>query len=277
VALGSGTSGGVLAPLLIMGGGLGAVLTAVLPAASPGFWALLAMAAIMGGTMRSPLTATFFAVEVTGNTHVLLPLITACVSAHLLTALLLRRSILTEKIARRGHHLVREYRVDAFALARVRDVMTADVEVVPDTMTLHQAAAFLTAPTTKHPSFPVVDAARRVVGIVDPPTVIAWRRAGRDRRLTLAELLKGATVPVAHADEYLEGVIDRMTTLNVAHLAVISGDDPTLVGYVSWKDLLRVRSRLQQEERHRGLDRRWTGRRRAKPVVGAGMNESLAE
>jgi CIC family chloride channel protein len=249
----------------------------VLPAASPGFWALLAMAAIMGGTMRSPLTATFFAVEVTGNTHVLLPLITACVSAHLLTALLLRRSILTEKIARRGHHLVREYRVDAFALARVRDVMTADVEVVPDTMTLHQAAAFLTAPTTKHPSFPVVDAARRVVGIVDPPTVIAWRRAGRDRRLTLAELLKGATVPVAHADEYLEGVIDRMTTLNVAHLAVISGDDPTLVGYVSWKDLLRVRSRLQQEERHRGLDRRWTGRRRAKPVVGAGMNESLAE
>jgi chloride channel protein, CIC family len=88
VALGSGTSGGVLAPLLIMGGGLGAVLTAVLPAASPGFWALLAMAAIMGGTMRSPLTATFFAVEVAGNTHVLLPLITACVTAHLLTVLL---------------------------------------------------------------------------------------------------------------------------------------------------------------------------------------------
>jgi chloride channel protein, CIC family len=162
---------------------------------------------------------------------------------------------------------VREYRVDAFALARVRDVMMADVETVLDTMTLQQAAAFLTDPKTRHPSFPVVDAARRVVGIIDPPTVIAWRRAGRDRRTTIGELLKGATVPIAHPDEYLEGVIDRMMTLNVAHLAVIGGDDPTLVGYVSWRDLLQVRKRLQQEEAHRGLDRRWIGRRRAKPAA----------
>src|SRR6185312_13683644 len=168
----------------------GAVLSGYLPAASPGFWALLTMAATMGGTMRSPLTATFFAAEITGNSHVLLPLLTACVTAHLLTVLLLRRSILTEKIARRGHHLIREYRVDAFALTRVRDVMTTEVETLPDTMTLHQAAAFLTAPTTRHPSFPVVDAARRVVGIVDPPTVIAWRRAGQHRTATLGELLK---------------------------------------------------------------------------------------
>jgi chloride channel protein, CIC family len=77
VALGSGTSGGVLAPLLIMGGGLGTALAHLLPAASLGFWALLAMCATMGGTMRSPLTATFFAVELTGNTHVLLPLVAA--------------------------------------------------------------------------------------------------------------------------------------------------------------------------------------------------------
>jgi CBS domain-containing protein len=144
--------------------------------------------------------------------------------------------------------------------------MTADVKAVPDTMTLYQAAAFLTAPTTTHPSFPVIDAARRVVGIIDPPTVIGWRRAGRDRRLTLGELLHGTTVPVAQPDEHLEEVIDRMMTLNVAHLAVIGGDDPALLGYVSWKDLLRVRGRLQQEEMHRGLDRRWIGRRRTKPA-----------
>jgi len=124
VALGSGTSGGVLAPLLIMGGAMGTMLSGYLPSASPGFWALLAMAATMGGTMRSPLTATFFAVELTGNTHVLLPLIAACGTAHAVTVLLMRRSILTEKLARRGHHLVREYRVDPFALTRVSDVMT---------------------------------------------------------------------------------------------------------------------------------------------------------
>ena len=78
--------------------------------------------------MRSPLTATFFAVELTGNTHVLLPLIAACGTAHAVTVLLMRRSILTEKVARRGHHLVREYRVDPFALTRVREVMTTAVE-----------------------------------------------------------------------------------------------------------------------------------------------------
>src|SRR6185437_10418151 len=128
VALGSGTSGGVLAPLLIMGGSLGAAAAHFLPAASPGFWALLAMCATMGGTMRSPLTATFFAVELTGNTHVLLPLIAACVTAHVVTVLLMRRSILTEKVARRGHHLAREYRVDPFTLMRAQDVMSAQVQ-----------------------------------------------------------------------------------------------------------------------------------------------------
>ena len=257
VALGSGTSGGVLAPLLIMGGGLGAVLAHDFPAASPGFWPLLAMAATMGGTMRSPLTATFFAVELTGNTHVLLPLITACVTAHLVTVLLMRRSILTEKIARRGHHLLREYRVDPFALTRVCEVMTTAVETLPETMTLHQTAAFLTAPTTRHPSFPVVDAKRRVLGIVDPPTVLAWRRAGKHRRTPLGLLLEGAKVPIAYPDEYLEGVIERMRRLNVAHLAVISREDSTLVGYISWKDLMRVRLRLQQEEQERTAFYRW--------------------
>jgi CIC family chloride channel protein len=257
VALGSGTSGGVLAPLLIMGGGMGTVLAHYLPAASPGFWALLAMAATMGGTMRSPLTATFFAVELTGNTHVLLPLITACVTAHLVTVLLMRRSILTEKIARRGHHLVREYRVDPFALTRVSEVMTREVETLPETMTLHQAAAFLTAPTTRHPSFPVIDAGRRVLGIVDPPMVLAWRRAGEYRRTPLGALLAGCKVPTAHPDEYLEGVIERMMRLNAAHLAIVAREDGTLLGYLSWKDLLRVRLRLQQEERERMTFYRW--------------------
>jgi len=251
VALGSGTSGGVLAPLLIMGGGMGAVLAGFLPAASPGFWPLLGMCATMGGTMRSPLTATFFAVELTGNTHVLLPLIAACATAHLVTVLLMRRSILTEKVARRGHHLAREYRVDPFSLMRVHEIMVTDVQTMPDSMTLHQAAAFLTSPDTRHPSFPVVDAARRVLGIVDPPKVLAWRRGGKHRQSTLGELLAGQKPEVACPDEYLEGLIDRMMHANVAHLPVIARADGKLVGYVSWRDLLMVRQRLKQEETQR--------------------------
>ena len=251
VALGSGTSGGVLAPLLIIGGGMGAALAHVLPAASPGFWALLAMAATMGGTMRSPLTATFFAAELTGNTHILLPLLAACVTAHLVTVLLMRRSILTEKVARRGHHLSREYRVDPFALTRACDVMTTSVQTVPEGMTLHQIAAFLTDSGTSHPSFPVIDADQHVLGIVDPPTVLRWRRAGKHRHATLRELLVGNRSIIAHPDDYLDGIIERMTRENVAHIAIVTPEDARLAGYIAWRDLMNVRGRLQTEERDR--------------------------
>ncbi|TPK20348.1 chloride channel protein [Mesorhizobium sp. B2-5-9] len=269
VALGSGTSGGVLAPLLIMGGAMGAVLAGILPAADPGFWALLAMAATMGGTMRAPLTATFFAVELTGNTHVLVPLIAACAAAHAVTVLLMKRSILTEKIARRGHHLVREYRVDPFALTRVREVMTAQVESVPATMTLHGAAAFLTAPETRHPSFPVVDENRQVLGLIDPPAILRWRRAGKHRTTTLGELLAGSKVTLAHPDEYLEGLSDKLLTANVSHLPVVAREDGRLVGYVGWKDLMRVRSRKQAEERERSTLLGFGRGKKADPVEGA--------
>ena len=162
----------------------------------------------------------------------------------------MRRSILTEKVARRGHHLVREYRVDPFALTRVREVMTTTVETVPAGMTLRGAGAFLTHPQTSHPSFPVVDDSQRVLGIIDPPSVLRWRRAGKHRRTTLGELLAGSQVALAYPDEYLAGLADRLSQVNVAHLPVISREDRRLVGYIGWKDLMRVRAKLQAEESH---------------------------
>ena len=226
-------------------------MTPFLPSATPGFWPLIAMAATMGGTMRAPLTATFFAAELTGNTHVLVPLIAACATAHAVTVLLMKRSILTEKIARRGHHIVREYRVDPFVLTRVGDVMTTEVETVPSSMTLHEAVRFLAAPERRHPSFPVVDVAGKVLGIIDPPTVLGWRRAGKERTMPLASLLPGTPVPLAHPDEYLEAVAERLLEADAAHLAVVSRRDGTLVGYLGWKDLMRARTRLRAEEADR--------------------------
>ena len=268
VALGSGTSGGVLAPLLIMGGAMGAVLAGILPEATPGFWPLLAMAATMGGTMRAPLTATFFAVELTGNTHVLVPLIAACATAHAVTVLLMQRSILTEKVARRGHHLVREYRVDPFALTRVNEVMTTKVESVPVTMTLHGAAAFLTAPDTRHPSFPVINEEGHVLGIIDPPAILRWRRAGMHRKATLGELLAGSKITLAYPDEYLEGLSDKLLLANVSHLPVVSREDARLIGYVGWKDLMRVRSKKQAEERDRSALLSFGAKRKAQQSIG---------
>ncbi|MBZ9819253.1 chloride channel protein [Mesorhizobium sp. CA4] len=267
VALGSGTSGGVLAPLLIMGGAMGAVLSGILPEASPGFWPLLAMAATMGGTMRAPLTATFFATELTGNTHVLVPLIAACATAHAVTVLLMKRSILTEKVARRGHHLVREYRVDPFALTRVKEVMTTKVESVPATTTLHGAATFLTAPDTRHPSFPVIDEAGHVLGVIDPPAILRWRRNGKHRKATLGELLAGSKITLAYPDEYLEALSDKLLTANVSHLPVVSREDERLIGYIGWKDMMRVRSKKQAEERDRSALLSFGAKRKAQQNV----------
>jgi CIC family chloride channel protein len=132
-ALSSGTSGGVLAPLLILGGAMGWLVGLALPG-PPGMWALLGMAAMLGGTMRAPLTGTAFALELTGDVHMLTPLLTATVAAYAVTVLLLKRSILTEKIARRGQHITREYGVDPYELTRVEDIMAKAVETLPATL-----------------------------------------------------------------------------------------------------------------------------------------------
>jgi CBS domain-containing protein len=260
VALGSGTSGGVLAPLLIIGGAMGAVLSGVMPTAAPGFWPLLAMTATMGGTMRAPLTATFFAIELTGATGVMVPLIAACVTAYGVTVLMMRRSILTEKLARRGHHLVREYRTDPFALTRVAEVMTTEVDTVPASMTLHQAARFLASPETRHPTFPVIDDNGRVLGVIDPPAVLRWRQRGEHRHAQLTQLLSGKNVILAYEDEFIEALAEKLNSANVSHLPVVARDDNRLVGYVGWKDLMRVRMKLQREEQSRTAFFRFTER-----------------
>lgn len=123
ISLGSGTSGGVLAPLLIIGGALGALVGQWLPTGDAGLWAMVAMAGMMGGTMRSPLTGIFFMLELTADFNALPALLCGSVAALGVTVLLMRRSILTEKLARRGQHIAREYSVDIFELMRVGEVM----------------------------------------------------------------------------------------------------------------------------------------------------------
>ncbi|MEP6538988.1 MAG: chloride channel protein, partial [Bryobacteraceae bacterium] len=123
ISLGSGTSGGVLAPLLMMGAALGGVESMFLPHEGAGFWPLVSMGAILGGTMRAPFTAILFALELTHDINVLLPLLVAAMLAHATTVLLLKRSILTEKVARRGFHITREYATDPLEILFVREVM----------------------------------------------------------------------------------------------------------------------------------------------------------
>jgi len=125
-SLGSGTSGGVLAPLLMIGGAAGA-LAGHLTHATPevqALWALIGMGSMLAGSLGVPLTAILFSLEVTHCLPALLPLTLGCVSAYLVTALLMPRSILTEKLSRRGYHLTREYGVDPLEIVTVSELMT---------------------------------------------------------------------------------------------------------------------------------------------------------
>jgi chloride channel protein, CIC family len=124
LSLGSGTSGGVLAPLLMIGAALGALMSHVFPEVAPGFWALVGLTAILGAAMRAPLTGVVFALELTHRYEALLPLLIAAATAYAISVLLLRRSILTEKIARRGVHVNHEYSVDPLEVLFVGDVMS---------------------------------------------------------------------------------------------------------------------------------------------------------
>lgn len=124
LSLGSGTSGGVLAPMLMIGGALGGLEATVFPHVGPGFWPLVGLAGVLGGVMRSPLTGVAFAVELTHRYEAVLPLLIGATAAFGISVLVLRRSVLTEKIARRGLHVSREYSVDPLEVLFVEEVMS---------------------------------------------------------------------------------------------------------------------------------------------------------
>src|SRR5437762_10519371 len=145
VSLGSGTSGGVLAPLLMIGGALGGLEARFLPVEGAGFWPLISMGAILGGTMRSPLTGVVFALELTHDVNALLPLLLAVTIAHGFTVLTLRRSILTEKVSRRGYHLSREYSVDPLEIIFAREVVRTGVAALDAWSRLADAVGLLHA------------------------------------------------------------------------------------------------------------------------------------
>jgi H+/Cl- antiporter ClcA len=182
IGLGSGTSGGVLAPQLMIGASAGGVLGHVL-GGSPAFWAVLGMGATLAGGMRTPLTAIVFAAELTNADNLLLPLLIACTTSYLVSVLVLRRSILTEKVARRGFHVMREYGVDPLEAMFVREVMQTDAArpdgdlgpvAYPDEV-LRAVAARMAA--THRDELPVVDRADgTVLGTVTVFDLLAARR-----------------------------------------------------------------------------------------------------
>jgi CIC family chloride channel protein len=131
----------------------------------PGF---VSMGAILGGTMRSPFTGIVFAIELTHDFNMLLPLVVASFLAHGFTVLTLKRSILTEKIARRGYHLTREYAVDPLEILFVREVMRTNVVALPAAATFGEAHDLVRPGRKPHGQhvFPIVDEDECLVGVI---------------------------------------------------------------------------------------------------------------
>ena len=275
VSLGSGTSGGVLAPLLMMGGALGGLEATFLPHEGLGFWPLVSMGAILGGTMRSPFTGIVFALELTHDVNMLLPLLISVIIAHGFTVIVMRRSILTEKVSRRGYHLSREYATDPLEILFVREVMRTNVVALSDKISPKDLVQSLRTDHNQGSQiqrlYPVLDDNKRLLGVVTrkdlqefiqnvgdgnanaavgEKVVTGPLGVPHDESSPLAELIH--TPVVAFPDEPLRTVVYRMAETGYTRFPVVERDNPQqLVGMISLNGLLKARVRNLEEERRR--------------------------
>jgi len=251
IALGSGTSGGVLAPLLMMGGAIGALAGQWLPGHNTGLWALVGMAAMMGGTMRTPLTAMIFAVELTHDFNVLPALLVGCVTAFGVTVLAMKRSILTEKLARRGQHITREYSIDLFELMRVGDVMDDEAPMVSHSTRISELSDMIgkgDSLVASRQGTIIVDEQNRLAGIITRGDLLQALRKDQTGKTTVLEA--GTRDPlVTYPDEPLHAAISKMLQANIGRFPVVEPENPQhVVGYLGRAAILSARMRVHEEE-----------------------------
>jgi H+/Cl- antiporter ClcA len=252
IALGSGTSGGTLAPLFTIGGGLGATLGAVMAALLPAagvdarIAGLVGMAAIFAGASRALLASIVFAFETTLQPLGLLPLLGGCTAAYLVSCVLMRHTIMTEKIARRGVRVPSEYAADYLDQVWVGGVATKDVVALMATDTLEQVKTWLAsgAPETRHHAFPVVGEGGVLLGVVTRHEVLDHTQGEQSH---VRHLLK-RSLAVAFEDSSLREAADLMVKERVGRLPVVRRSAPDrIVGILTRSDLLSAHARRLDE------------------------------
>jgi CBS domain-containing protein len=252
IALGSGTSGGTLAPLFTIGGGLGASLGALAAAVFPQLGvdvrvaALVGMAAMFTGASRALLASVVFAFETTRQPMGLLPLLGGCSAAFLISCLFMRNTIMTEKIARRGVRVPGEYAADFLDQIQAGVAAAKPVVALRAGQSLDEVRAFVTSHQagSSHQGFPVVDAQGLLVGVVTrrdllDPEVPATALVGK---------LVHRAAAVAFEDSTLREAADHMVREGVGRLPVVSRDQPRkVIGMLTRSDLLAAhRTRLDE-------------------------------
>ena len=264
VALGSGTSGGTLAPLFTIGGALGGALGLLAMSLAP--WlhvdprlaALVSMAAIFSGASRAFLTSVVFAFETTQQSHGLLPLLGACAAAYLVSGLMMRHTIMTEKIARRGVRVPSEYSADYLDQILVREACSREVVSLRADQRIADVRAWLAgeADGARHQGFPVLDADGRLLGVL---TRRDLRDGKHEDAAPVGSLIRRPPLVVQESHSLREAA-DHMVEAQVGRLVVVGADDPRrVVGIITRGDLLAAHAPRLRGARHRS---RHLGRRR---------------
>ena len=253
VALGSGTSGGTLAPMFTIGGAMGGLLGGLCVAWLPGLQvdphvaALVCMAAMFAGASRAFLTSVVFAFETTQQPQGLLPLLAACAAAYLVSGLMMRQTIMTEKIARRGVHVPSEYAADHLERISVGDACSRQVVSLLASQSLGDVRAWLADEnaSTRHQGFPVLNEGGRLLGVVTRRDLL-----GRDTPddVTVGSLLRRAPLVVGEHHTLREAA-DHMVEADVGRLVVVGKDGARVVGVITRGDLLSAHARRLRESR----------------------------
>jgi H+/Cl- antiporter ClcA len=247
IALASGTSGGTLAPILLIAGGLGSlfghVAVDLFPGLglAPGAFALVAMAATFGAATRATFAAIVFVFELTGDYRAVLPLMLATVVADMVAGALMRDSLMTEKLTRRGLRVHSDYEVDPLRTVAIRQIMSSPVGTLPATATVAEARAALAA--GRHTAYPLVDEGGACVGIVTRSDMLEGHLADGEPVRAEASLDVAVVSPADPAIAALQVMADE----GVDHVPAV--EDGRLVGIVTRTDLLRASSRRFEHER----------------------------
>ena len=253
IALGSGTSGGTLAPLFTIGGALGAVMAIgiqlVFPhiGIDPRMAGLIGMAAMFAGASRALLASVVFAFETTLQSSGLLPLLGGCAAAYLISNILMKHTIMTEKIARRGLRVPTDYGADHLARTLVRDALTRPVTTLTVEQTVEDVKAWCRehAEGSEHGAFPVIDAQGELAGVVSRKDIFSAERQNEE---TIGSLIHRAPA-VVFEDNTLREAADLMVMEKVGRLPVVLREDPLqIVGILTRSNLLHAHeSRLEEK------------------------------
>jgi CIC family chloride channel protein len=247
IALGSGTSGGTLAPLLLIGGSFGSLVGSLIAwldpglGLSPGAFAVVGMAATFGASTRATFTAIVFLFELTRDYQIILPLMLAAVVANLVASSLMRETLMTEKLARRGLRVQTEYEVDVLRTTLVREVMTREVQTLPAAASVGEARRRLEAGA--HSAYPLVDADGCCVGILSRGDLLRRPAGDAEPATNVASL----DVVCVSPDDTVFLALQRILEEEVEHLPVIAAG--RLAGICTRSDVLRTRRRQLELER----------------------------